>query len=76
MPWVTISIADNGLGMSEEVRQKLFNVFFTTKAGGKGTVLDLSISYQIVTENHGGSLDCISSLGEGTTFVIRIPYML
>ncbi len=74
--WVTISIGDNGLGMSEEVRQKLFNAFFTTKPEGKGTGLGLSISYQIITENHGGTLDCISSPGAGATFVIRIPYML
>lgn len=76
MPWVTISIGDNGLGMSEEVRQKLFNAFFTTKPEGKGTGLGLSISYQIITENHGGILDCISSPGAGATFVIRIPYMV
>jgi predicted ATPase/signal transduction histidine kinase/tRNA A-37 threonylcarbamoyl transferase component Bud32 len=76
MPWVTISIGDNGLGMSEEVRQKLFNAFFTTKPEGKGTGLGLSISYQIITENHGGILDCISSFGAGATFVIRIPYMV
>ncbi|MBH8564497.1 AAA family ATPase [Nostoc sp. CENA67] len=70
---VTISIADNGLGMSEEVRQRLFNAFFTTKAEGKGTGLGLSISYQIITEAHGGTLKCLSSKGEGAEFVIKIP---
>lgn len=71
--WVTISITDNGLGMTQEVKEKLFNAFFTTKPEGQGTGLGLSISYQIVTEKHGGSLNCISSLGEEATFVIKIP---
>jgi predicted ATPase/signal transduction histidine kinase/tRNA A-37 threonylcarbamoyl transferase component Bud32 len=71
--WVTISITDNGLGMTQEVKEKLFDAFFTTKPEGQGTGLGLSISYQIVTEKHGGSLNCISSPGEGATFVIKIP---
>ncbi len=70
---VEIIIADNGYGMSEEVRKKLFNAFFTTKPEGKGTGLGLSISYQIITETHGGSLECFSSPGKGTQFVIHIP---
>ncbi|WP_233787164.1 ATP-binding protein [Dulcicalothrix desertica] len=61
--------------MSEEVRQKLFKAFFTTKPEGKGTGLGLSISYQIVTEKHSGSLECISSPGNDATFVIRIPHV-
>ncbi|MEM9924163.1 MAG: ATP-binding sensor histidine kinase [Cyanobacteria bacterium P01_D01_bin.50] len=70
---VTIRIADNGPGMTEEVRNKLFNAFFTTKSEGKGTGLGLSISYQIVTEKHGGNLYCISSPGNGAEFVIELP---
>ncbi len=70
---VTIRIADNGSGMSDEVRQRLFDPFFTTKQEGKGTGLGLSISHQIVTEAHGGTLQCISCLGKGTQFVIQIP---
>lgn len=70
---VMIHIADNGLGMSEEVRQKLFDAFFTTKPEGKGTGLGLSISYQIVTEKHGGTLQCVSSPGQGAEFIIQIP---
>lgn len=70
---LTIHIADNGLGMSEETRQKLFDAFFTTKPEGKGTGLGLSISYQIVTEKHEGTLECISSPGQGAEFVIQIP---
>jgi predicted ATPase/signal transduction histidine kinase len=71
---IQISIWDNGAGMNEETRQKLFAAFFTTKPEGKGTGLGLSISYQIVTEKHGGSLDCISQPGEGAEFVIEIPF--
>jgi len=71
--WAQISIKDNGAGMRESTREKLFAAFFTTKPEGKGTGLGLSISYQIVTEKHGGTLDCISKPGEGAEFVIRIP---
>jgi PAS domain S-box-containing protein len=70
---IVIQIADNGLGMPESVRSKLFTPFFTTKAEGKGTGLGLSICYQIVTERHGGTLECLSSLGGGTEFAISLP---
>ena len=71
--WIVICIQDNGLGMTEEVRQQLFQPFFTTKAMGKGTGLGLSISYQIVVEKHGGDLHCFSVPGQGTQFMIEIP---
>ncbi|NEO58217.1 MAG: HAMP domain-containing histidine kinase [Okeania sp. SIO3B5] len=71
--WVVISIADNGLGMAEEVSKKLFDSFFTTKSSGKGTGLGLSISYQIVVEKHGGKLLCYSQPGKGAEFIIQIP---
>ena len=71
--WVRISIANNGAGMTEEVRSRVFDPFFTTKAVGKGTGLGLSISYQIVVEKHGGKLMCISAPGQGAEFVIEIP---
>ncbi len=70
---VRICIADNGLGMTEEVRNRLFDPFFTTKAVGKGTGLGLSISYQIVVERHKGSLQCFSELGQGCEFWIDVP---
>ncbi|MBW4567317.1 MAG: HAMP domain-containing protein [Tolypothrix carrinoi HA7290-LM1] len=70
---VLISIRDNGVGIPENIRTKLFNPFFTTKAVGKGTGLGLSISYQIVVEKHRGKLWCDSILGQGTKFVIEIP---
>lgn len=71
--WVVIAIADNGLGMTEEVTSKLFDPFFTTKPVGKGTGLGLSISYQIIVEKHEGELYCHSTLGQGTEFIITLP---
>ena len=70
---VLIHIADNGSGISEEVRSRIFNPFFTTKPVGKGTGMGLSISYQIITQKHGGKLYCYSTPGEGTEFVIELP---
>ncbi len=71
--FVTISIADNGPGMTEDVLYKIFDPFFTTKPVGQGTGLGLSICYQIIVEKHGGELQCISAPGEGAEFVIKIP---
>ncbi len=71
--FVRIAIADNGPGMTEEVRRRLFDPFFTTKPVGKGTGLGLSISYQIVVDKHKGKLTCFSAPGQGTEFVIEIP---
>ena len=59
--------------MTEEVKQKVFDHLFTTKPIGQGTGLGLSISHQIVVEKHGGKLTCISSPGEGSEFIIKIP---
>ncbi|TVR15110.1 MAG: PAS domain S-box protein [Phormidium sp. GEM2.Bin31] len=70
---VTIRIADNASGVPESVRQQIFKPFFTTKPVGKGTGLGLSISYQIIVEKHRGTLECRSTLGEGTEFLITIP---
>ncbi|MBW4480558.1 MAG: AAA family ATPase [Tolypothrix brevis GSE-NOS-MK-07-07A] len=69
---VKISIADNGKGMSESVKQKIFDNLFTTKGVGKGTGLGLAIARQIVVEKHGGSLEVQSELGQGTEFCIRL----
>ena len=71
--WIKIRIADNGPGISEEIRSRLFDPFFTTKPIGKGTGLGLSISYQIVVEKHDGKLECFSTMGQGTEFSITIP---
>jgi len=70
---VIVSIADNGTGMPEEVRAKIFEQGFTTKEVGKGTGLGLTIAHQIIAEKHGGTLTCHSELGKGTAFVIKIP---
>jgi two-component system, NtrC family, sensor kinase len=68
--WVEVAFRDTGHGMSEEVRQRIFEPFFSTKSQGTG--LGLAVSQQIL-QAHGGSLTCLSSPGEGTTFVLRLP---
>ena len=68
-----IRIKDNGLGMSKEIREKIFDYLFTTKPSEKGTGLGLSISYQIIVEQHQGQLSCVSQEGLGTEFMIKIP---
>ncbi len=70
---ITISIADNGVGMTQDILTRLFDPFFTTKSIGKGTGLGLSISYQIVVEKHKGTIQCKSQFGKGTEFVITLP---
>ncbi|WP_257236445.1 ATP-binding protein [Nostoc sp. 'Peltigera malacea cyanobiont' DB3992] len=70
---VVVQIADNGTGIPEAIQSRLFDPFFTTKQVGKGTGMGLSISYQIITEKHGGSLQCVSLLGQGAEFIITIP---
>lgn len=71
--WVKITIANDGLGIPKEIQSKIFDPFFTTKPIGKGTGMGLSISYQIIVENHGGTLDCTSIPEVGTAFRIHIP---
>ncbi|WP_339376422.1 ATP-binding protein [Calothrix sp. NIES-2098] len=73
---IIIRIADNGLGIPKNIQKRLFDPFFTTKSVGKGTGLGLSISYQIIVDKHGGQLQCISVVGEGTEFIIKIPVQL
>ncbi|WP_086767915.1 ATP-binding protein [Nostoc sp. 106C] len=71
--WIEIAIADNGIGMTDEVQQKMWNPFFTTKPIGSGTGMGMSISYQIITEKHGGKLNCFSTTNQGTEILIQIP---
>lgn len=70
---IVIQIQDNGIGMPDTVKQRIFDQQFTTKPVGKGTGLGLSIARQLVKEIHGGQLRCTSVLGIGTEFVIQIP---
>ena len=70
---VIIRIADNGPGISDEIKEHIFDYLFTTKPVDQGTGLGLSISRQIVVEKHGGLLQCISTPGHGTEFLVEIP---
>ena len=70
---VEIRVRDNGTGIPPEIRDKLFQPFFTTKPTGEGTGLGLSISYDIVTQQHGGTIAVDSRVGEFTEFTIRLP---
>ena len=70
---IEITIRDNGTGISEAIRQKIFQPFFTTKPSGQGTGLGLSLSYDIITKGHSGSLVVHSQEGDGTEFVIQLP---
>lgn len=70
---VAIKIIDNGSGIPQEIQKNIFNPFFTTKPIGQGTGLGMSISHQIITEMHDGSLTCNSEVGKGTCFTIEIP---
>jgi PAS domain S-box-containing protein len=70
---VVISFTDTGTGISPEIRDKIFNPFFTTKEVGKGTGQGLAIVHDIIVERHGGAIDVESEVGKGTTFIVRLP---
>jgi signal transduction histidine kinase len=70
---VEVEVTDNGNGIPEKDREKIFQPFFTTKPSGEGTGLGLSMSYDIVTKGHGGELKMESREGEGTTFTMVLP---
>ncbi|MEH1887286.1 hybrid sensor histidine kinase/response regulator [Nostoc sp.] len=70
---ILIRIKDNGVGMSADVQQKIFEYLFTTKPVGQGTGLGLSIARQIVVEKHEGTLEVNSALGKGSEFIIKLP---
>ncbi len=72
--YARIEVEDNGPGMTPETRKRVFEPFFTTKDVGHGTGLGLSVSYFIITENHGGTMNVSSAPGEGARFVFRIPF--
>jgi two-component system NtrC family sensor kinase len=70
---VEIHVSDNGTGMSPEVQQRIFQPFFTTKPTGEGTGLGLSLSYDIITKGHGGTITVEGQQGRGTEFTVRLP---
>lgn len=70
---ICIAITDNGIGISDEVKQRMLDPFFTTKPAGRGTGLGMSISHRIVVEQHQGHISCTSTLNEGSRFVIVLP---
>ncbi|WP_305791897.1 ATP-binding protein [Spirosoma foliorum] len=70
---IEIRVRDNGTGIPESVKSKIFQPFFTTKPTGEGTGLGLSLSYDIITKGHGGSMAVESQPGQGTLFTIQLP---
>ena len=73
---VEIRIRDNGTGIPREVKEKMFNPFFTTKPAGEGTGLGLSMSHDIVVKQHGGKIDVATEPGVFTEFIITLPRKL
>jgi PAS domain S-box-containing protein len=71
--WAKIRISDTGAGIPEDIRHKIFDLFFTTKGPGKGSGQGLSISHSVIVEKHKGTLDLESQVGKGTTFIIALP---
>ena len=71
--WAEIFVRDTGPGIPDDVRARIFDPFFTTKAVGKGTGQGLPIVRSMVVDKHGGTIDCKTERGQGTTFTVRIP---
>ena len=70
---VEIRVKDNGGGIPTNIIDKIFQPFFTTKASGEGTGLGLSLSYDIITKGHGGTIEVETKEEEGTEFIIQLP---
>ena len=71
--FAAIAISDNGAGITDKVKQRIFDPFYTTKAIGSGTGMGLAISHSIIVEKHKGDIKCISAVGKGSEFMIKIP---
>jgi signal transduction histidine kinase len=71
--WAEIRISDTGPGIPEDIRSRVFDPFFTTKKVGKGTGQGLSIAHSVIVEKHGGTIRFETEMGQGTTFIIRLP---
>ena len=69
----TIRIADNGAGITDRVKQRIFDPFYTTKPIGSGTGMGLAISHSIIVEKHKGEIKCLSEVGKGTEFILKVP---
>ncbi len=72
-PWVVVTIRDTGTGIPPEIRERVFDPFFTTKPVGRGTGQGLAIARSIIVDKHRGQISFESEVGQGTTFVIRLP---
>ncbi len=70
---IEITISDNGNGIPNKIKDKIFQPFFTTKPTGEGTGLGLSLTYDIIVKQHDGVLKVETKKGEGTEFIIQIP---
>jgi signal transduction histidine kinase len=71
--WVEVRISDTGVGMEPEVQEQIFDSFFTTKEVGKGTGQGLAIAQSVLVDRHHGTIDVVSELGRGSTFIVRVP---
>lgn len=71
--YAVIKISDTGMGITKENMSKIFDLFFTTKAFGKGTGQGLAISHVVITQKHNGKIEVESEVGKGSTFIIKIP---
>jgi PAS domain S-box-containing protein len=71
--WAEVRITDSGTGIPEEIRRKIFDPFFTTKEVGKGTGQGLAIAHSVIVDKHHGTIAIESEVGQGTTFIVRLP---
>ncbi len=71
--WAEIRITDSGTGIPEEIRRKIFDPFFTTKEVGKGTGQGLAIAHSVIVDKHRGTITLESAVGQGATFIVRLP---
>ncbi|MBN1394599.1 MAG: response regulator [Pirellulales bacterium] len=72
-PWAEIRVEDNGMGIRDEIRSRVFDLFFTTKDVGRGTGQGLAIVHNIVVDKHGGTIEFETQKGKGTSFIVRLP---
>ena len=71
--WAEVRVKDTGAGIPKEILERIYDPFFTTKEVGKGTGQGLAIAHSVVVKKHGGTIDAQSEVGQGTSFIIRLP---